>query len=86
MTQTTQINFRLPAILKKHAYQKAQGMGLSLNMIVKIFLERFIASKNIVTLEVDSDRVFDEYLKKAFLTPESVKLTKKINKSLEKIA
>ena len=65
---STQINFRIPAELKKDASKKAQKMGYNLNGIVKIFLYKFVNEDDLVAIRSDVrlEKIFDRGIAKAF--------------------
>ena len=69
MTTTTlqdersQINVRIPTILKQKAQQKAEDMNLSLSFVVMHFLEKF-AEEDVfqVHTDIDFDTIFDRWV------------------------
>lgn len=78
--KTSQINFRIEPELKVIASEKAQKMGINLNQAVRLFLVSFAHRDDVlrVSYDINPDAVFDEGVKRAFLSPKSVEITKEI--------
>ncbi len=86
MSDTTQLNFRIPTNIKDKAQDKAHKMWTNLNFLVKLFLSKFV-SEDIVLIQqdVDIEKIFDEWTKQQFLSPEGKQKAKKINDLLQNI-
>lgn len=87
MTNTTQINFRIPIDLKTQAQEKAERCGTNLNFLVKLFLTKFVKWDDIVkiTQDVDMERVFDQWIVDYLSSKQWRSTTNKINKMLTDI-
>lgn len=87
MTDTTQINFRIPVDLKTKAQEKAESCGTNLNFLVKLFLTKFVKWDDIVhiTQDVDMEKVFDQWIVDYLSSKWWKAKTKKINKMLTNI-
>lgn len=85
--KTAQINFRIDPELKALATEKANRMGINLNQAVRLFLVSFAHRDDVlrVSYDVNPEAVFDEGVKREFLSPKSVRMTKEINALIGKI-
>lgn len=84
MTDTTQINFRIPVDLKAQAQEKAERCGTNLNFLVKLFLTKFVKWEDVVhiTQDVDMEKVFDKWIVDYLSSKQWKTRTKRINKLL----
>ncbi len=77
---STQINFRIPADLKRVAMAKADRMGSNLNSIINLFLQKFVTDDDLVEIkkEIRMDKIFDRGVRSAYSDP-------KFNKKLKRL-
>lgn len=87
MTNTTQLNLRIPTEVKETAQNKAKKMWTNLNFLVKLFLSKFISENDIVEIKqsIKMEKLFDKGLTEYFSSKESIKKTQQINEWIEKI-
>jgi len=87
MVTTAQINLRIPVSIKLKAQEKAEKIGTNVNFLVKMFLSKFIANDDAVTIsqDVHMEKIFDQWMIDYFMSPEGKRRTKSINKHLEDI-
>lgn len=87
MTDTTQINFRIPVDLKTQAQEKAESYWTNLNFLVKLFLTKFVKWDDIVrvTQDVDMEKIFDQWIVDYLSSKEWKSRSKRINKMLTDI-
>lgn len=85
--KTSQINFRIEPELKVAASEKARKMGINLNQAVRLFLVSFVHRDDVlrVSYDVNPDAVFDEGVRRAFLSPKGIRTANEINALIEGI-
>ena len=58
---TTQLNIRVPFILKERAQKKAEELGTNVNFLIKLFLSSFIRNDTVeITHKVNLEKIFDK--------------------------
>lgn len=83
---TTQLNIRVPYIIKERAQKKAEDLGTNVNFLVKLFLSSFVKNDCVeITQKVDLEKVFDTWFIKHFMADQGKKQAKSINKSIENL-
>ncbi len=87
MTNTLQLNLRVPVDLKVEAQKKAEKLWTNINFLVKMFLSKFVKEENLVIMQQDikMEKIFDKWFKEYFMSNKWKNTAKKINKELEKI-
>ena len=83
---TTQLNIRVPYIIKERAQKKAEDLGTNVNFLVKLFLSSFIQNDCVeITQKVDLEKVFDTWFIKHFMSNQGKKQAKNINTAIENL-
>jgi len=58
---TTQLNIRVPLLIKERAKKKAEELGTNINFLVKLFLSSFLKNDSVeIKHKVDLEKVFDQ--------------------------
>lgn len=67
---SSQVNIRIPILLKHEAQKKAENMGMNLSAVLKLFLEKFV-KEDVLKIQkredVEWEKVFNKGVKEHFM-------------------